>query len=726
MTRQTVLRLAELGGAALASWLLFRCSPLFPGDPLRPCLAIVPWVVWALSALARQAPPTPNCRRQAGFELALLVLLILLTWGRRSLGLAATDWFLVAGFLLLLAHRVVRLLVRLRPALGERLGSTPPLTFFFLPLVVYLALVPWTSALRQPDGDEPYYLLLTHSLAYDFDVDLSNNYAAGDWQHFLKRPLTPQPGDPRGAAGEIYSRHNLLLPLLLAPIYRLAGFPGTIVAMAVLTAALAWTFLRLASRYAPDEPTAALKSYALLALGPPLLLYSSQIWIEVPAALLLSLALDAILAARQEERLSRWQIVALAGAVVLLPLLKLRLALVTLPLLGLLAWRWRAGRRLVYGLGAGFLALLASLFVHNQLRFGNPLKIHQLEELGLAQDSLSRVVLNLIGMLFDCAFGLLAAAPLWLLLLPATLLLKKKRSPLLGDIAILTLPYLLALVPRLEWYGGWSPPFRYPLVFLPLLGLAMIPIWNPAGRAWLRPAAAGLLALTVVLTLIWIVIPGWTYHFADGRNHLLDRASDRLQADVARFFPSAVRPRVATWIWPLAAALTTPLLLWPRRRPVAALWGVVGLLTLTAIVPLLAVNLPTHVVEFEDPWVQKELGKPYPEPWRPQRPAYRGGWMVQARTRVTAPLIVGGQTVQIRLAVLLVENEDQPFALRLAAGETVLATHEIARGQEWQELEFGPYTWPPGQPLVVLGPEGKAPTWKNNAAIIDRAVLTWQ
>ena len=46
----------------------------------------------------------------------------------------------------------------------------PAWPYFLLPLVVYLAILPWSTAQRPPDGDEPYYLLLTHSLAYDGDT----------------------------------------------------------------------------------------------------------------------------------------------------------------------------------------------------------------------------------------------------------------------------------------------------------------------------------------------------------------------------------------------------------------------------------------------------------------------------------------------------------------------------------------------------------------------------
>ena len=65
-----------------------------------------------------------------------------------------------------------------------------------------------------------------------------------------------------------------------------------------------------------------------------------------------------------------------------------------------------------------------------------------------------------------------------------------------------------------------------------------------------RPGAqallAGLAALTLALTLVWLVFPGWTYNFADGRSYLLDALSGRLGVDAARFFPSSIRPRTAS------------------------------------------------------------------------------------------------------------------------------------------------------------------------------------
>ena len=117
----------------------------------------------------------------------------------------------------------------------------------------------------------------------------------------------------------------------------------------------------------------------------------------------------------------------------------------------------------------------------------------------------------------------------------------------------------LRLAPGSSGSAAWAPAFRYPLVFLPLLALLLIPILDQRWRWPLRTLIAALGAVTLIFSLLWVVFPGWTYNFADGRTHLLDEASVRLGSDVARFFPSTVRPRGATVWWAAGSLLLVPL-----------------------------------------------------------------------------------------------------------------------------------------------------------------------
>jgi hypothetical protein len=727
--------LGRLAAAGLAGALLARVLPLTPADPFGGTLLLLPLLLagaheitrWTVRQGGRALAPEGT----AG-ELAALGLLVLLVLGRSHLGLARADAVLAAGLLLVLAHRVARQAAALRPLLGEAIPDRPSALFFWLPFWAYLAILPWSASHRQPDGDEPYNLLITHSLAYDWDADLTDNYAHGDWRHFMNRPIAPQPGDPVGPRGELYSRHNDLLPMVLAPAYRVAGKEGALATMAALAAALAWLTLRLARHYARALPGEALAAWAVLAFAPPLLLYATQVWVEVPAALLTVLALDRILAldrpGRQGWGKKEWLGIGLA--VLLLPLVKIRFMLLSAPLLALGWWYGGRQRRAIWILGLLLLAVAGGILLHNAVLYHNPLKIHSWEEVEPYQHSLASYALGLSGLLWDSAFGLFGAAPVWLLLLPAALLpLAPGRRSLLVHLVVLMTPYLMVVVPRTEWYGGWSPPFRYGLVMLPLLAVALVPLLAERERPGARALLAALAAATLALALLWVVEPGWTYNFAHGRTYLLDHLSDRLGSDLARFFPSSIRPRPATWLWPLATLALLPLAWWLPgrgigRRTGAPLLGIAVLLALAAALPLAATRVPTSVIELEDPAVGKSGGHLHPDLWVIERPLYRGGWVLRVEETLAAPVVPGGRRVRIVLEAELIRNQPVPFAIDIRAGDRLLARWTPHRVRSWRRVVLGPFAWPAGQPLV-LAAHGDHPPGALNGAILDRVELGW-
>ncbi len=720
--------LAWAGAGGVLSLIAELWLPLPATDPLRSTLAILPLVAFGLAAAARLGGidlRLPGPRWLSAGEASLLAVLVLAALGRSRLGLGPNGALaLFCGFVLLLLFHLVRLLVALAPTLGVKLPRRPGLVFFLLPLLAYWAILPWSAAHHQPDGDEPYYLLITHSLAYDFDANLANNYRDKDWRAFINRPLAPQPGDPVGPHGEIYSRHNLTLPLFLAPAYRLAGRKGALVMMTLLAALLAWITLRLAYRYYPDKPLEGLIAYALVAFTPPLLLYSYQVWIEVPAALLTMAALDRILdlKPRQPWGWRRW--IAIGIPIFLLPLVKIRLMLLAVALAAL-AW-WRAGRPrkplllLIAALGLLGLGILA----YNQAVYGNPLKIHTWQEVELENYPVANYVLGFFGLFFDCAFGLFSCAPIWMLVIPAFLMLLYRRHQLVTDFLVLATPYLLIVLPRLEWYGGWCPPFRYALVFLPLLAIGLVPLLTERERGGARMLIVALGGATLVLTLLWLAVPGWTYNFANGRTYLLDFLAARWHLDVARFFPSYVRPRSADWWWPVLSLLVLPLFWWrPRRLRNAAMWGMSLLLLVAAALPIAARTLPTHRLEFEEPQVRKMGGALYPARWTEARTRFRDAWRLGIGQAVSAPVVPGGTRLRMTLEVEIDGKTTPAPDLLVAAGGRTLATAHCASSEDWQKVRVGPLVWPAGARSVEVKLSHSAP---GASVLLDGADLEWQ
>ncbi len=738
MKQATLHGIARLTAGAVASLTLQWILPPEAAGSLRSSLIFLPCVIAALWELEI------FCRRgggrgvQPGISQAQLLAIAGLAAAslyQDDLGLALASPVLACGFMLVLAHRVGYQLLAARPLLGRSLPERPSAIFFFLPLVVYLALLPWSASQRPLDGDEPYYLLVAHSLAFDYDADLTNNYLLDDGRFFLDRPLEPQPGDPRGPKGELYSRHNHILPLLLAPAYRLAGKMGALAVMAWLTAWLAWASLRLARRYFPDHPGEALAAFALVAFTPPVLLYSSQIWVEIPAALLCVLVLDRIPRSATIDLWSRRQWLALGIPILLLPLVKIRFMLLAGSLL-LIAW-WYARRpwRPLVVLFFCLALLGGGILAFNTVRYGNPLKIHSLEELALHQRTAADYAEGGLGLFFDSAFGLFPSSPIWLLVLPALLLAMTRKGPIVRDLAFLSVPYLMIVAPRGEWYGGWSPPFRYGLFMLPLLAIVTIPLLVRRRRPGARILLASLGLVTLLLTALWLAVPGWTYNFADGRTYLLDHLSRLLQADVARLFPSSVRPRLATWLWPpLVTAGVAWLWWWPRRK--AGSWrnltsarqaGVVLSFLGLGFVPLIAISLPTHRVEFEDTQVTKVQGYLFPDRWVIERTRYRGGWVLRPGESVSAPIVAGGKKVSLEFDLQFISNSDWPIRLLVRAGDRVVGRWRPQKSRTWSQWNLEDLDWIPGEKLmlevVAASPRRER---EMNGIVVDRVKLQWQ
>lgn len=727
-----------LAGSVAASALLAWKAPLPADDPFRGTLILLPLILAGLREVHRRSVrlgATPLAAVGTAGELGALAILVLLVLARPHLALARGEEVLACGLLLVLGCRVARQLPALRPLLGESLPKRPSFLFFLLPLVTYLAILPWSALHRQPDGDEPYYLLVTHSLAYDFDADLTNNYARQDWRHFMDRPISPQPGDPVGPRGERYSRHNELLPMALAPAYRLGGKTGALATMGLFAALLAWMMLRLARHYVPEHPGEALAAYALAAFAPPLLLYSYQVWVEVPAAILGAAALDRILSLDGQRGWGRKEWLGLGVPVLLLPVLKLRFILIAAPLL-LMGW-WHAGRpRRPVVILAGLLGAVAGgMLLYNQVVYSNPLKIHTWQEVDPHRYSLLSYLKGGFGLFYDAAFGLFGCAPIWLILLPAVLLLLVRRSRLLLHLAALSLPYLVIVAPRVEWYGGWSPPFRYALIALPLLGIALVPLLTQRCErpgAWALLASLG--ALTLALTLVWVAVPGWTYNFADGRTYALDALSGRLGLDLARFFPSFIRPRAATWLWPLLSFPVVSFLWWlprasggraARPGPAGALAGIALVLGSAALMLAAAARLPTRSIELEDAQVWKSGGHPHPDRWVLERTRYRGGWVLRIGESLRAPVVPGSRRVKLELHAEFIRNQPVPFTLDLKQGDRLLATWHPSRERVWERIEVGPVEWRAGEPLV-LAAHGPHPPGALNGAILDYVELEWR
>lgn len=508
--------------------------------------------------------------------------------------------------------------------------------------IVFAVTIP--AMLRTPiDGDEPFYLLMTESLAHDGDLDLANQYR--DLAHSAtgRTDLAPFADDPKGAHGEQYSRHEPFLPLLLIPGFALGGLYGAVATIALFGVLL----VRSTFRWMEDEgiPDAAARAvFPFFAFAPPVLFYATRIWPEVPAAFFFVEALRGM----RDARMKRW-LPALLGLV----LLKLRFVLVAIGLLvgqaaGLPGHRPLAGaRRLAVIVGILIVPLLIMWILT-----GSATSVHSWGEILPAPGQ--RYVTGFFGLLTDGMSGIPFQAPFYLFgLFAITRWRAMPRGFRMGVLAGAL--YVLYLLPRPEWYGGWAPPLRYLVFLMPVLALGAASVWDRISPG----AIAVVSAWTIGLVIHGVTYPWRLFHEATGENAVGEWLSVQYHADFSRLFPSFIRMNAAAWIGVLGVAV------------VLALIAVRPRFDLTVVVFALALGLgfrtalqPASHVEFEDAHVMNNGGELYPPPYTILRSSLRGGrvlesgdslsflayegpWTLHAITGLGATIDVAGQIIRI-------------------------------------------------------------------------------
>lgn len=389
--------------------------------------------------------------------------------------------------------------------------------------------------------DEPQYLLTATSLWEDGNLDISDERAQGRADEFYDAPLPVQTSVLDG--GVRISPHDPLLPLLLAPAVGLGGWIGAKVMLALLAGLLAGTLAWVLGTRWNVTPLMAGLVAAVAGMSTPFAVYGNQVYPELPAALVVVVAIAAIVPARnigevptmgrssQPWSAPGWstpRAVVLVLAITALPWLAIKYVLVAaaLALVALLRMRltnprmavlvtaalatsgaiWLGAHRILYG---GWTAYSTGDHFQSSGEFG---------AVGFAPDYVGRSA-RLIGLLVDRDYGLAAWQPAWLLVIPALGLLwgaHRSRSSeqrrtwpaTTSDLAVVTLPlvagWFTAVFVALTMHGFWWPG-RQIVVVLPLAAMLIaIALSRPD-----LPTRRTTLTVAGALAAIGIAVQGW-------------------------------------------------------------------------------------------------------------------------------------------------------------------------------------------------------------------------
>ncbi len=429
-----------------------------------------------------------------------------------------------------------------------------------------------TKMCTQPD--EPFYLLIAQSIINDGDLDLNNNLEAREYAPYYPGTLLPQ--RDVNDKGEYISRHGVLFSALLIPFYASFGRVGAMALSCLAYAAFSVLLFSVCERETGSR-RAAFWTWAIALVATPGQTYSTQIYPESLACLLIMLLLTAAL-----RRSTGWRAVCGLAAAVILPWLKARYALVGLPLLvfwliGIMRTREKpAGARAGFGrrrtAAAVLLGTLSSLVL--ALLFHRTVAFRLFGAMNL-DDLLhlqwSRCWYNLFALFLDFQYGLLVYSPVFLFALWGFLVMLRRkrycaeisttetqrqgekngsfrrRANLVGITACSAAGYLLALSTLGWWFGGGCAPGRYLVCLLPIL-LFNVSFGLTFSQGFL---ARSLLALsctyTAFMSFSMALFPIDRYMVPGSHNLVISRllATARPPLDLV---PSFIRGNVASYV----------------------------------------------------------------------------------------------------------------------------------------------------------------------------------
>jgi hypothetical protein len=352
-------------------------------------------------------------------------------------------------------------------------------------------------------GDEPFYLLTTQSLLQDGDLDLRQQYESESYRSFFDHPDGLWTQSVALPDGRLLSPHDPGLSVLLLPGFAIGGLRGAqieLMVIAALTFALAYVLV------AADTGARILSWVVTLAvaLTATAFVYSTEIYPEVPAALIVVAAL--LLLSRSPH--GTWSAFALVALLTALAWLGVKY----LPLGGLIALFFlaRATARARWSF-VGLAALSAVGYVSVHLAVFGDLTAYSVNyvydgtptvDILRAHIGLEERAYRIYGLFIDRNFGIGRWAPLLLFVpLALPLLLLRGRIAVLAGLLVVT-QLLIATFVAITMMGWWFPGRTLATVF-PLLPLALVVLIVRWPR--LRIVAAAAAAYSVAITLALVV-----------------------------------------------------------------------------------------------------------------------------------------------------------------------------------------------------------------------------
>jgi hypothetical protein len=457
-------------------------------------------------------------------------------------------------------------------------------------------------------GDEPHYLLITHSLLHDGDFNLQNNYAARDYRTYM-----PEGGPPllehvhrRPEKKASYSFHSPGVSFLMLPFYAVGeplGRKGLILllrfGMSLIGAAFGLQLFLFALKEFKREGL-ALGLWALLSFTSPVFFYSIHIYPEIVAGLM---SLWLFRMARHSESFSTGKLL-LAGCLFagFIWFHAIKYPLLLIPLFIYFLWvlvrrhrlRWRLAWFLAGPLVIGSLYLLFQYSLYGSLSFSTVSwqgPMSGAESVSFFKKIFGGIPFRfrwetLAGYFLDQKDGLLLYAPIYFFAFLGLVDMARRKARELVLLLAITGPYVLVQA-FLTQRSGYAPQARpiVSVIWALAIPLGYFLAFNAKKIFSALTAVAAALSLAAVVLLL-LNPPALYQETTEGsveRAGLFFLEQSNLHFNMGDYLPSYLKIKEAGWLpnilWPaLLVLFIVAYILWPKKefKPKFGLHVVVG------------------------------------------------------------------------------------------------------------------------------------------------------
>ena len=422
------------------------------------------------------------------------------------------------------------------PAAGKFGSKVQILLLLLISGAVFFTSAFVTNQLTEPTGDEPHYLVISQTLWNYHSLEVTRDYAHGDYQSFFRGRLLPFQHTSPNKWGELLPLHSIGAPVLWLLPFALAGRLGVLLFMSVVSILIVvnvyWLLLSLGihQRY-------ALFTALAIALASPVWLFSHHYFVE-PVAALLSIYIVRVLF---QKHLGALDLLGSSVALGILPWIHVRFALSEMVLCAFLFARLSPEYRFtkIRSYLAAFLPMIGLFLIFEAYNFFvwgslNP-AINQANSNEVPFDA--PILRGLAGLFFDQESGLLTNFPIFLFLLAGILLSFEKRL-LRFNILLLLLAgsYIVTTASFHNWDGAISPPARFMTILVPLFAFYLALVLQKA-RSWI---VNGLFLLFTGVAMLYegLSLPGGWIKRENGQSPPLAQIGQALHLPLTRGVPA--------------------------------------------------------------------------------------------------------------------------------------------------------------------------------------------